>query len=73
MNISPDIACKTCITAADPQYQRCIDLKCPACCVRHIMLEIEVFGKYGDESHEGRIKDALFEELLKWREGEAVR
>jgi hypothetical protein len=71
--IAPSICCETCRISASQGTRGAMDAKCPECCVRHIMRLIKSLGEFGDDQHEGRIKDALFDELLKWRgnEGQA--
>lgn len=64
--------CKTCEVVAKldkPEAECLVDLKCPECCVRHIMKTIEHLGTWGGDGHGERIKDRLLERLLGHTEG----
>lgn len=66
------MTCPTCRAAAqlsDNAASTClVDVKCPQCCVRHLMQTIGHLGSWGDAGHERRIRQLLAERLAEDKE-----
>lgn len=62
--LDPSICCQTCQLFGNDKLSRAVDLTCTDCCVRYLLNSIDSLGKFGEQGHVERIKDALAKRLI---------